>query len=230
MTIKTTAKISKKQFSSFLNNPKKLLVQGGKFGIGGAFKMVGMILLFSIVNIILFFYAMVNGFESNKTMYFGIVILLGFLFTIIAGYKTYRYIIVNAFRGIYQHIQPFITKISASVVAKSEHLLNGKTNLKNSKNTKAIDIGSLLNEHYDKVPGFLKMGMTFIINRIPFVELLSDLKEDMDDENLDIASAKLNGKMDDYINESIFNENNTKWVYWLLPLNIIVQLGLIILK
>ena len=163
-------------------------------------------------------------------MYIFIVAIIGFIFTIIATYKMYRYNLIKGFSSVYKHISPFFQKISAFVVHKSEDLLNGKTNLKNNKNSKAIDVKKMLNESYDKVPGFLKFGMTFIINRIPFVEMLTDLKEEMNENDKEAASKKLYGKMDNYINDSVFGNNTKKWIYWLLPLNIIVQLVFIYLK
>ena len=214
------------QEKGLLNNIK----ESGKFGINAIFSTLTTVLLFSIVNIAIFIYAIYNGFDNHKTLFIFIVALIGFLFTFIAGYKMYRYILINAFSSIYKHIAPFFQKISAFVVDKSEDLLNGKTNLKNKKNSKSIDVKKMLNDKYTKVPGFIKFGMTFIINSIPFVEMLGDLKEEMDDDNKEIASQKLFGKMDDFIHKSVFDNNSKKWIYWLLPLNIVVQLIFIYLK
>jgi len=224
MTNSTKNEISEEEFSKVLKkNPLKLLKEGGKFGVNGILKMITIVLLFSVVNIFIFTYFTIKGYETNGFLKAVLTVIVGFAFTIIAGYKTYRYIIINAFSSVYQHISPFFTKISEVVIHKSEDLLTGKSNLKNSKNSKAIDISKLLNIHYEKVPKFLKFGMTFIINRIPFVELLSDLKGEFDENNQQVNSDKLNAKMNTFVEEKIFNKNTTQWVYWLLPLNVIIQ-------
>ena len=52
--------------------------------------------------------------------------------------------------------------------------------------------------------------------------MLIDLKQEISQGNKVEASTKLYNKMDGFISDSIFGNNNTKWVWWLLPLNVII--------
>ncbi len=212
------------------SNFSELIVEGGKFGISGLFKMIKTIVLFSILNIVLCYYFLKATSNFGNGWYIILVIILGFIFTFFAAYKTYRYLLIHVFIGIYEQLEPLFKGVSTFVIDKSEDLINGKTNLKNAKNTKSIDVKEILSSNYDKVPKVFKIGMTFIINRIPFVEMLADLKEEMDEDNKEATSEQLLEKMNGFVQNSIFDNNTTKWMYWLVPLNIVVQLVFIYLK
>ena len=113
---------------------------------------------------------------------------------------------------------------------KVEKLFQGKVDLSDNQLTKALDFGKMVNSKYQKIPKFLRKGIILILNRIPFVGMIVDLKEDILKGNKVEASSKLYNKMDVFISDSIFGNNNTKLVWWLLPLNIIILFILIKLK
>ncbi|MEE9349584.1 MAG: hypothetical protein V3U80_06010 [Flavobacteriaceae bacterium] len=208
-------------------NPNELVDNASKIGIKSILKMLPMVFIFALVNTIIYIYSLFGGFEDNVLRNTSLVFLIGLLFTFIAGYKTYRYVMVTIFSSVYHLFTPFIRKVSNAVVAKGDSLLQGKK----TKNSKVIDVGKLLTNSYNKVPGFLKFGMTFLINRIPFVEMLMDLKSNMDENESDqVKSDQLYYKINDYVKTDVFDSNTTKWVYWLLPLNIAVLVLFIYFK
>lgn len=88
----------------------------------------------------------------------------------------------------------------------------------------------MINSRYQKAPSFLKKGIILILNRIPFAAMLLDLQDDILNGKKVEASKKLYIKMDDFISNILFGNNNTKWIYWLLPLNIIAVILLIKFK
>ena len=60
--------------------------------------------------------------------------------------------------------------------------------------------------------------------------MIIEVREDIVKGNKIESSTKLYTKMDAYITDSIFGNNNTNWVYWLLPANVIVIFLLIMYK
>ncbi|WP_375237874.1 hypothetical protein [Aurantibacter sp.] len=133
-------------------------------------------------------------------------------------------------RVIYENLSSFFKKISELVIDKAEGLFQGKIDLSDNQLTKALDFGKIVNSKYQKTPAFLRKGIILILNKIPFVGMLIDLKEDIVKGNKIEASTKLYSKMDGFISGTIFGNNNTKWVWWLLPLNIIILIALIKFK
>lgn len=214
-----------------LNHPWRLIKEGGKLGINGIKRFFTVLFLFAISNTILFFFAIgrlfVTNFEFYKIAIAFLVLIIGVVITVYAAYRTYQYVIIDTMRVIYENLSSFFQKISVLIIDKAENLFQGKINLTDNQLTKAVDFGKLVKSKYQKTPKFLQKGIILILNRIPFAGMLIDLKEDIVKGNKAEASAKLYSKMNIFITESIFGNNNTKWVWWLLPLNVISLLVLI---
>lgn len=214
-----------------LNHPWKLIKEGGKLGVTGVKRFFTVLLLFSISNTILFFYAISRlfsvDFKFSGLFYVFLVLIIGLVLTFYATYRTYQFVIIDTMRVIYESLSSFFQKISNLIIDKAESLFNGKVNISDNQLTKAFDFGKMVNTKFQKTPKFLRKGIILILNRIPLVGMLMDLKEDISKGNKVEASTKLYNKMDSFISESIFGNNNTKWVWWLLPLNILVVFLLI---
>lgn len=217
-----------------LNHPWRLIKEGGKLGVNGVKRFVTVLLLFSISNTILFFYAInrlfATNFEFTKAFFVFLVLIIGLGITIFSTYKTYQYVVIDTMRVIYENLSSLFQTISETIVDKVEGLFQGKVDLSDNQLTKALDLGKMVNSNYQKTPKFLRKGIVLILEKIPFAGMLIDLKEDILKSNKIEASTKLYNKMDGFISESIFDNNNTKWVWWLLPINIIILLVLIKFK
>ena len=217
-----------------LNHPWKLIKEGGKFGVNGVKRFFTILFLFSISNTILFFYSISKlfstDFEFSKIFYAFLVLVIGLGITIYASYRTYQYVIIDTMRVIYENLSSFFKKISELIIDKSEGLFQGKADLSDNQLTKALDFGKIVNSKYQKTPAFLRKGIILILNKIPFVGMLIDLKEDIVKGNKIEASTKLYSKMDGFISGTIFGNNNTNWVWWLLPINILILIGVIMSK
>ena len=217
-----------------LNHPWRLIKEGGKLGVNGVKRLFTVLLLFSISNTILFFYSInrlfSTGFEFSKLLVVLLVLIIGVGLTIFSAYRTYQYIVIDTLRVIYENLSSFFQRISELIIDKVESVFQGKADLSNNQLTKALDFGKMVNSKYQKLPKFLRKGIILILNRIPFVGMLIDLKEDILNGHKAEASTKLYNKMQGFIVDSIFGNNNTRWVWWLLPLNIIILLLLIKLK
>ena len=214
-----------------LNRPWKLIKEGGKLGINGIKHFFIVFFLFTTVNIILFVYALnrlfIVDFELSKIPYVVLIFVLGLLTTLYALRRAYQYILIDTIRVIYENLSSLFHKITDYIIDKVEDTFDVEVDLSESKLTKALDFGIVINSTYDKIPKFLRKGIIRVLNKVPFVGMLIDLKEDLMKGNKVEASMKLYDKMDGFIGETIFEDNNTKWIWWLLPLNILI-LGLII--
>ena len=214
-----------------LDQPWRLIKEGGKLGVNGVKRFFTVLFLFSITNTILFFYAIsrlfLANFESGKIGFVFLVLIIGIGVTIYSAYRTYQYVVIDTIRVIYENLSSFFKKISELVIDKVEGSLKGKVNLTDNQLNKALDVGKMVNSKFQKTPKFLRKGIILILKKIPFVGMIVDVKEDILNGNKIEASTKLYNKMDGFISDSIFGNNNTKWVWWLLPLNIIV-LGILI--
>lgn len=213
------------------SNPWPLIREGGKLGVNGVKRFFTIVFLFSITNTLLFFYAIAqlvsNGFALGKVFFLLLVLLVGVGFTIYAAYRTYEYVVIDTMRVIYENLTSFFQKICLTIVEKAASLIKSKTNLTDDQLTKALDFGKMVNEKYKKTPKFLRKGAILLLKRIPLVSMLIALKNAITSENKLEASQKLYNKIDGFISDNILGNNHTRWVCWLLPLNIVI-LGLII--
>ena len=209
-----------------LNHPWRLIKEGGKLGVNGVKRFFTVLFLFAFSNTILFFYSISRLFSTNfeflKIVFVLLVLIIGLGVTIYSAYRTYQYVIIDTMRVIYENLSSFFHKISELIIDKVENLFQGKVDLTDNQLTKALDFGKMVNSKYQKTPKFLRKGIILILNRIPFVGMLIDLKQEISQGNKVEASTKLYNKMDGFISDSIFGNNNTKWVWWLLPLNVII--------
>ncbi|MFL0170435.1 hypothetical protein [Tenacibaculum maritimum] len=209
----------------FLNSPWQLVKNGAKYGVNGAKRFFTVLFLFGACNTFLFFYATIrlfsSGFTFTKLLYTLLVLVIGITLTAFATYRTYQYVIIDTVRVIYENLASLLKKLTDLLVDKAAAISGGKVNLSAQQLSKAVDMGTLVHETYSGLPRFLRKGIELIFSKIPLVGMLADLKDDITAGNKATASTKLYNKMDGFITESVFCNNNTKWVWWLLPLNII---------
>lgn len=216
---------------SLIKQPWKLIREGGKLGVKGVKRFITNVFLFSAANLILLFYSVYRlvftHFAVSKIFIVVLVLILGVAFTFYAASRTYRYVMIDTIRVIYGSLTSFFQKISDWIIEKVEPLFKGKVNVSSEQLTKALDFGKMVNAKFRKTPKFLRKAVILILNRIPFVGLLSDLHGEISKGNKTEAGKKLYVKMDGYMQESVFGNNNTRWVWWLLPVNILIQILLI---
>jgi hypothetical protein len=168
--------------------------------------------------------------HQEHIIYFLLSNLVSIAFVAFAAYKAYHFVLKDSLRVVYQFTQPFFKKISDSIIEKSNDLMNDKIDLKHQKLSKVIDISKILFEQYGKVPTLLKSAIDMIINKIPIVGMLNEMREMIFQEDKEKASQALFRKIDGFITEKVFGDNNTNWIFWLLPLNITIHLLIAFLK
>lgn len=217
-----------------LNHPWRLIKEGGKIGINGAKLFFTVLLLFSFSNFFLFIYAIIRLFATefafSKLLYLLLILIIGLGFTIFAIFQTYQQIIISTISVIYISLKPFFKKISEHIIDKSAILFQGKTDLTKKNVNKVMDFGTLINSKYQKLPSIIRNGMILILTMIPWVGMLSDVREEVVEGDKKGASAKLYQKMNGYIVESIFRDKDNQWIWWLLGINIGVLIVIIKFK
>ncbi len=69
----------------------------------------------------------------------------------------------------------------------------------------------------------------FFFRRLPFMDMAMEVASGIKDGDKSSAQQKLQNQVDARMND-YFKHNNTRWIMWLLPLNIVVQLVIIFWK
>ncbi len=211
-------------------DPLDIIREGRQFGIKGIKRFILILFLFGFSNMILFFYA-VSRFlghldELNKVVYVLLVAALGLGTTAYALYRAYGFVLIDSIRVIYENVRSYFKRIAEIIIDYAERTLKGKVEVTDKELAKALDFSKMIDNSLDKVPWVIRRGILFILRKLPIVGILFDMKEDILAGNKADASTKLYDKIDALISE-LFAQNNTKWVWWLWPLNIIVLLGII---
>jgi hypothetical protein len=217
-----------------MNNPLQLLRQGGTFGIQGAKKFLPVLLLFIVANLLVCIYMLVQllsgTFISEKLLFAVLVVFVGIIFTAFAGYKVYRFMIIDALRVIYQHSEGFFRKICNIAVDKADDVMQGKLDFSNPNVQQAINLTGLMHQYYRKMPKLLQRRFVRLLERIPMARMMQPIGADIINGNKPRASALLYDNVNAFIMDSVFAANNFKWVYGLLLLNMLIQMLIIQFK
>lgn len=207
------------------NNDKlSILKTTGRFGVKGLKYFLLVILLFASVNILSLIIAAIylKGIDSTSLYAFGLILIsvLGALFTIIALYFTYKYLVTDGLTMLYKQASPFFMRLCS--------IIGEKIRMKDTHIEKAINVGGIIGEVYgQKIPRPAQKGITFIVNRIPFSDIILNIKNGIGDREEQKISSVVYEQVDSYIINSILGNNSMKWILWLLPINALIQFLLI---
>lgn len=154
--------------------------------------------------------------------------LLGLVITLFALSLTYKYFLTKIFGTIYKYLTPLFKKICTKVI---DLVLSGGNKLTGKDIAKSINVGSLMIEIYGrKLPRYVQKAVIFIINQIPFSTFLFSMQNELNQQkDSRTLSYILYQQLDSYIKNNIFRGVSMKWIYWLFPLNLILQLVIIFL-
>ena len=209
-----------------LHDPKRLFFEAKKVGGKGISRIILLVILFGFINFISLIFGFVKMFSSNDSLnvfFLGSILVLGISITILAGTKSYNYALTNAFGAIYSKLSPIFRKLCTVIIDKSEQVLQNTLEAKDGKLKEIMDIGNLLHSTFHNLPKFAQNKIEKMLNETPIPAMVLELKSDILNGQKEVASQKLHHQIDSYLTETFFANNSTKWVYWLLPLNILVQ-------
>jgi len=214
------------QIIDLLHKPLSLIRNSASMGIKGIKRFFVIVFLFAISNFILDIYAIVSfisaDYTNTKLINLLLLIATGIAITAFAGYKAYQYLLINAAQAIYTNSKETMLHFCKSLVLKAAHFFNSDS-FKSKSNNQGLQITkSFVEAFYEKQPLLIKKGFQRIFNRIPLAQLLLDLRTDIMNGKHDASAEKLFDLMNNYVTQNIFEANNTKWVGWMLPTNILL--------
>lgn len=216
-----------------MSSPMRLLSEGASMGVKGMGRLALIVSLFGAVNIVLLIYSLFSlfsdGFESRDLLYLLLLVGVAVGCTAWAGYKAYTYVIINGLAAIYRTQGPLFRRICSIVVDKAEPILKSGTAVGNESLQNMVNVADLLQEKYHRAPKLLQRGIRFLLNRIPFSGMLMEIRETIVSGDREKAADLLYVKADAFITENIFAANTTRFVVWLLPLNIAAIITILVL-
>lgn len=208
-----------------------LLSSSGKFGLKGAKYFGLVIIIMGIINTLFIIISFFTFSEIPNPKYFSFiltVITLGVLFTVASMYFTYKYLLTDGIGILYNHAAPFFRKLSTFIINKIGNIAIDKMHIKDAHIEKAFNVGNMLTEIYgNKIPRVAQKGITYLVNQVPFTDLIVNIKDSIKERDQEKASISLYNEIDFYIKSSILGKNSMKWIYWTISLNIIFQIILI---
>lgn len=208
------------------DRPLRFLWHGGKYGARSAGKFIGVLALFAVTNLGLFAFFLYRlfayGYSHGDLSWVLAGVLLGILFTAYAVYRAYFVVLVDTSKFVYDRSTPLFRRICTQIVGHARELYDSKHDIGGRKLDQVIDFSSLVSEQYGKrCPRLVRNGISFLLTRIPVVGMLFELKQVITDGDREQAGIMLYDKVDRYLHESVFEPNNMRFVFWLLPINVV---------
>lgn len=207
----------------------------GKQSLKAAKWFILITILFVFLNILFLIISLTKYSGVDKTtmntVYLVLSILIGIGVTIVAFSNTYKYLLIDTLHIVYKYLTPFFKKLSINIIEKVSAKSENYSSNKNIQ--KSFNIGNVLLEVYGKkVPGIIQKAILFLIKRIPFSDFIFNMKDELEQKN-DRDDKRLSEilyqQINQYIQQSVFLGNSMKWIMWLLPVNIVLQIILIVM-
>lgn len=218
--------LKSQQIIDLMHKPLLLIKNSASIGIKGIRRFFTIVFLFAISNIILDIYAIVcfllADYSNYKLINLLLLIFTGIVVTALAGYKAYQYLLINAAGAIYTNSQATILQFCNNLVVKADHFFNAESFKNTSRNKGLQTTKTFVETFYEKQPSIIKKGLQRILNRIPVAQILLDMRTDILNGKHEASAEKLFGLMDNYLKQNVFEVNNTRWVGWALPTNILL--------
>lgn len=206
----------------------QILKDAGKQSLKAIRIFLFVILLFGIVNILFIVY---DSFYINESRFKSLIVLLSLLFASVciplALSTTYRFLIIDTLSIVYKYLTDFFKRICIKVI---DMVVAGGNKISGKDINKSINVGALMIEVYgSKAPKYVQKGLVFIINKIPFSDFLKQMQKDLSERKSNkILSEILYEYLHNYI-VSIFQNNSMSFIYTVLIINIVLQIGIIYL-
>lgn len=210
------------QSSTFSIN--EVLRDTGKQGFRTVKWFLITLVLFGLLNTVFLLISIYNSTALNTKFYILMTLVTGLVLTALGLYFTYKYVLIEGLAFIYKYLELFFRKICVKLIDKV--VSGGGRLLGNRDLDKSLHVGSLMVEIYgNKMPSYVRKSASFIVKRVPFGDFLTNMQDDLNQKKDNrTLSQILYGQLDNYIKKEILWTNNMKWLLWMLPLNLILQL------
>ncbi|SHF68639.1 hypothetical protein [Dysgonomonas macrotermitis] len=202
-----------------------LLKDGAKQSLKAIRLFSLVLLLFGFSNLVLFIidiYKYYNSIVELSSLWLFLAVLVGIIFTAIGLLFTYKYLIINTIDIAYKYLRPFFQKVCIKII----DIVVSKSNKVTGKDLhKTLNVGGIMLEVYGKkLPKYFQKALIFVLRKIPFGDFLIAMQNDLAQNNDNNSLSQiLYNHLDKYITGNILGSESMKWIYWLYPVNIVVQ-------
>lgn len=207
------------------NKPLGMIKEMKNIGFSSAKNFFKTTVIFIFLNlfflIVATYFLFTKDFASSKIFFTFLVFVFGFIFIFYSIYKLYNLVRLEFSGYVFEQFSPLVKKISEGIIAKSEEKINGFVDIRETQ--------QIIGNYTSKVPRIFKTILIFILGRIPATGFLVDIYNNNSLRTTEDRSLFLNDKINSFVNNSIEERKNSKWLVWTIIINVAIQLGLIYL-
>lgn len=228
-SIENSTKVISEQLYGMFRSPLALVKAAKKFGAQGVKRFFGVCFSFIVVNLILFFYALVqvatHDFSFINLVVPLVILVAGFICTVVAIKGVINFMRTQAIKGLYEHLAPVVEMVSNLVMEKASPILDQAIDVSKNKLAPALNVAAIVQQNFKKMPKFLKNGLVKVLNMVPFVGFLQDIQNKAlqygDGAMSEIDKKKmLYNKVNNFVQERVLADGNTRWIWWMLFFNV----------
>ncbi len=214
--------------------PLKLLANSGKAGLK-AVKSFALILVMMIVsNVIFLSLALFKYFSedtpTNAISWVVICLLIGFACTAFAAYRGYQFLVIEVMNQLYKSMRGIFEKLSDTVVEKTSILMQKKEEIGPEEFNKEISLIAIVKEKYSKTPRLFRRGLVLLLSRVPLFPYIQAVHNDIAANRNEVATKKLHGSLDSFMEEEIFAKNSNQWMLIIFLINVLACMLIITYK
>ena len=162
-----------------------------------------------------------SKFEYKQLVYLAVVVLLGGLFVFLAVKRMLSLLQLDYTLYVFNQFEPFIRKICAAIVDKAE------------KSTEKIvttdQVKGVFNTYISKIPPVFQQVLWLLLSQVPVVGFVAEIYRTPLLDTYEKRSDRLVARVKQYIQHSIEMRRKAKFLAWVLPLNIVLQIIVIYL-
>jgi hypothetical protein len=180
---------------------------------------------FGLFNIVVFITSF--SLTDNHNLFTRIIVpvvfgVIGLAYIGAAIYLIYKFLTVYAVNLFFGQVALVVRRICNKIVDKMSESENA--NFEDIVFDKSYNYGKIVNSRYEKnVPSFLRKGLYYILDFVPFGSIVNDMQEVCQKKDVDEAKVELYERVEKYITASAFRNDSFKMQLLLFVLNIVTS-------
>lgn len=195
-------------------------------------KMIGLVILVGLINLIPIVMGAFQALFVKESPKFswsavGLLLLIGIIFTLLCAVKLYQHTLKTTIAKAYQEIKELVVRPACFEIVDAvmkQRLINTTLNTKEGFN-KTFDVVTIIGDKISVLPTILKKPLYKVIQKIPFYGIIGDYWELFENQSVEVIGEKVYQRVDEFVLEDLLG-SSLKWLLWLIPLNIIIQIGI----
>jgi len=237
LTTEFSAQENSKEFKIEIDDNSIQLIQSfrakGKLGAKGTAAAITIAIGAVTLNMLFFIAALLGAaFAEDGKGWLSVVLVLltGIIISFICVRKGYGYVFIKGAEILYGALATLMKQICTFIIDKTAEELHkqkkGDLFLKGSNGLYRVLDGKLT-----QLPTIAKKILWFMLKRVPFVKFIDgEVTSVILAGQKEKAATLLYTRTDSYIKKNIFEANNLQWLWWMIPLNILLQALFVYLK